>query len=92
MSENLWLALEIGNSRLHWALFAGERISKTWDSDHLCAETLKQLPEGTLGGSPPILVASVVPSQTEIWQTYYQVRVLKLTPSTDKRHVSHLGN
>lgn len=77
-TENLWLALEIGNSRLHWALFTGERISKTWDSDHLSLETLKQLPEGTLGPSPPILLASVVPSQTEIWQTYYQVRVLTL--------------
>ncbi len=77
-TENLWLALEIGNSRLHWALFRGERISKTWDSDHLCAETLKQLPEGTLGASPPILLASVVPSQTKIWQTYYQVRIITL--------------
>jgi type III pantothenate kinase len=34
-TENLWLALEIGNSRLHWALFAGEKLSKTWDSDYL---------------------------------------------------------
>jgi type III pantothenate kinase len=86
-TDNLWLALEIGNSRLHWALFAGERISKTWDSDHLCAETLKQLPKLESVGdlppviplsTPPILLASVVPSQTEIWQTYYNVRVITL--------------
>ncbi|MBW4447619.1 MAG: pantothenate kinase [Spirirestis rafaelensis WJT71-NPBG6] len=95
-TDNLWLALEIGNSRLHWALFAGERISKTWDSDHLCAESLKQLPEVASGDflsvispsspplpippspPPPLLLSSVVPSQTEIWQTYYNVRVITL--------------
>ncbi|GAX36060.1 pantothenate kinase [Nodularia sp. NIES-3585] len=32
--ENLWLALEIGNSRLHWALFTGEILDETWDTDH----------------------------------------------------------
>ncbi|MDB9374024.1 pantothenate kinase [Nodularia sphaerocarpa] len=33
--ENLWLALEIGNSRLHWALFTGQILNYTWDTDHL---------------------------------------------------------
>ena len=85
MPENLWLALEIGNSRLHWALFAGEKLCKTWDSDHLWAETLKQLPEATLSDflslispPPPLLLSSVVPSQTQIWQSYPNVRVITL--------------
>ena len=88
MAENLWLALEIGNSRLHWALFAGEKISKTWDSDHFCAETVEQLAsKATLGDflsiisplSPlPLLLSSVVPSQTKIWQTYPNVRIITL--------------
>jgi type III pantothenate kinase len=93
--ENLWLALEIGNSRLHWALFRGQKLCKTWDSDYLSVETLKQLAEkATLGDllsrispsfpplplspSPPLLLSSVVPSQTEIWQSYYQVRIITL--------------
>ncbi|MEA5516454.1 pantothenate kinase [Nodularia sp. UHCC 0506] len=39
--ENIWLALEIGNSRLHWALFTGETLSETWHTDH-CSESLTQ--------------------------------------------------
>jgi type III pantothenate kinase len=83
-TENLWLALEIGNSRLHWALFAGEKLSKTWDSDHLSVENLAQkatdcdLQSIISGASPPILLSSVVPSQTKIWQTYSHVRIITL--------------
>ena len=112
-TDNLWLALEIGNSRLHWALFAGE-ICKTWDSDYLSAESIEKLaqqttladflslisspsctdatPDATTEGTsatrwlinrvstppPPLLLASVVPSQTEIWQSYPHVRVITL--------------
>ncbi|MBD2609433.1 pantothenate kinase [Scytonema hofmannii FACHB-248] len=98
MSENLWLALEIGNSRLHWALFRGEKLSKTWDSDYLPIAVIDQLaqyqsledfllkifpssppsPPSPSSPPPPLLLSSVVPSQTEIWQTYYQVRVITL--------------
>ncbi|MBW4569093.1 MAG: pantothenate kinase [Tolypothrix carrinoi HA7290-LM1] len=98
MSENLWLALEIGNSRLHWALFAGEKLCKAWDSVYLRAETVEQLAQkATLGNllsiisppappappaspapSPPLLLSSVVPSQTQIWQSYPNVRVITL--------------
>ncbi|NEU73316.1 pantothenate kinase [Hassallia byssoidea VB512170] len=89
MSENLWLALEIGNSRLHWALFAGEKLCQVWDSVYLRAETVEQLAQkATLGNllsvisppspSPPLLLSSVVPSQTQIWQSYPNVRVITL--------------
>jgi type III pantothenate kinase len=101
MAENLWLALEIGNSRLHWALFAGERICKTWDSDYLPLAVIDQLaqyqsledfllkifppsppsplsPLSPPSPLPPLLLSSVVPSQTQIWQNYPNVRVITL--------------
>ncbi|MGI8501997.1 MAG: pantothenate kinase [Hassallia sp.] len=100
-TDNLWLALEIGNSRLHWALFRDERISKTWDSDYLPIAVIHQLaqyqsledfllkifppsppsplsPLSPPSPPPPLLLSSVVPSQTKIWQTYYKVRVITL--------------
>ncbi|MGI2909456.1 hypothetical protein AABK37_40320, partial [Hassallia sp. VBCCA 56010] len=56
MSENLWLALEIGNSRLHWALFAGEKLCQVWDSVYLRAETVEQLAQkATLGNLVSII-------------------------------------
>ncbi|MEH1967904.1 pantothenate kinase [Nostoc sp.] len=100
--ENVWLALEIGNSRLHWALFIGETLYSAWDTDHLPESVIQQLAEcQTLDdllknifpphhrargenlilspSSPPLLfIASVVPSQTAIWQTYPNVCVITL--------------
>ncbi|MEH1830859.1 MAG: pantothenate kinase [Nostoc sp.] len=100
-TENVWLALEIGNSRLHWALFLGETLSSAWDTDHIPESLIQQLAEcQTLdnllkkifplhqrtdkqeahGGNslPPLLIASVVPSQTAIWQIYPNIRVITL--------------
>ncbi|BDI17345.1 type III pantothenate kinase [Nostoc cf. commune SO-36] len=95
-TDNIWLALEIGNSRLHWALFVGETLYSAWDTDHLPESVMQQLaecqtlndllekifPQGesltnTLSLCP-LLVASVVPSQTAIWQTYPNTRVITL--------------
>ncbi|WP_375504249.1 pantothenate kinase [uncultured Nostoc sp.] len=44
-TENVWLALEIGNSRLHWALFLGETLYSAWDTDHLPESVIYQLAE-----------------------------------------------
>ncbi len=44
-TENVWLALEIGNSRLHWALFLGKTIYSAWDTDHLPESVIQQLAE-----------------------------------------------
>lgn len=33
--KNPWLALSIGNSRLHWALFVDQTLLQTWDCAHL---------------------------------------------------------
>ncbi|MEH2274170.1 MAG: pantothenate kinase [Nostoc sp.] len=104
-TKNVWLALEIGNSRLHWALFLGETLSSAWDSDHLPESVIQQLAErqtlndllekifpphqrtdeqeahtdnSFCASPPPLVLASVVPSQTAIWQTYPNVRVISL--------------
>ncbi|MBD2528087.1 pantothenate kinase [Nostoc flagelliforme FACHB-838] len=95
-TDNIWLALEIGNSRLHWALFVGETLYSAWDTGHLPESVIQHLAEcQTLndllekifpqGESLtdilplcPLLVASVVPSQTAIWQTYPNTRVITL--------------
>ncbi|WYL97882.2 MAG: pantothenate kinase [Gloeotrichia echinulata IR180] len=41
--QNIWLALEIGNSRLHWALFIDTTLDCTWDTDHLSESVIQQL-------------------------------------------------
>ncbi|MEH2322860.1 MAG: pantothenate kinase [Nostoc sp.] len=128
----IWLALEIGNSRLHWALFIGKKLYSAWDTDHLAESVMQQLAKcqtldhlllaifpshqkirgageenrslsplspsssdfsqylenlslnlspkmrETLNFPPPLILASVVPSQTAIWQTYPNTHVITL--------------
>lgn len=82
----------IGNSRLHWAWFIGETLQEAWDTEYLSAPTPPPCPfaPNPLKGAPspsdppdpshplPLYVASVVPSQTALWQTYPDVRVITL--------------
>ena len=108
------IALAIGNSRLHWGVFTGQTLERTWDTDHLktdavsgfCeAETaeylvqtvmrsIEQIPAQNLLFFPttpavyslhtlsvvplPLVLASVVPQQTAIWQSYPEVRIITL--------------
>ncbi|QLE59417.1 pantothenate kinase [Nostoc sp. TCL26-01] len=103
----MWLALEIGNSRLHWGLFFGNTLNCTWDTEYLpesvvhelaesrtLDELLKILQQGdkrkilsphpslphSLTPSLPLslTIASVVPQQTALWQSYPNVRVITL--------------
>jgi type III pantothenate kinase len=94
--EEIWLALEIGNSRLHWALFLGETLDLAWDTDYLSESHIQQLaecqtlnellkkifPQGEFFTNTlplcPLFIASVVPSQTAIWQTYPTTHVITL--------------
>jgi len=79
--KNLWLALTIGNTRLHWALFAGGILEETWDSNHLGESQNSPLllsPPLYHSPSPPLYLASVVPSQTALWQSYPELRVISL--------------
>ncbi|NJR49759.1 MAG: pantothenate kinase [Leptolyngbyaceae cyanobacterium CSU_1_3] len=38
-----WLALIIGNSRLHWAWFVDTVLQKTWDTSHLLDQEVERL-------------------------------------------------
>jgi type III pantothenate kinase len=94
-----WLALMIGNSRLHWAWFVGTTLQEAWDTNPLPTSAVEQLIERWASGilpaaifSPqfislhlsnttsvlPLYLASVVPSQTMLWQTYPVVKVITL--------------
>lgn len=85
---NNWLALAIGNSRLHWAWFQGEALKQVWDTKHrsnnLVGKHLPQevLPLSLIQDSPrniPLYLASVVPQQTIIWQSYPHTKAISLT-------------
>ncbi|HEY9696891.1 MAG TPA: pantothenate kinase [Trichocoleus sp.] len=82
-----WLALAIGNSRLHWGWFAEGKLQSTWDTPHLDAvepgsiaslihtDCQLQIP---LSAHLPCYIASVVPSQTALWQQA-QAQLLSLS-------------
>ena len=118
--KEIWLALEIGNSRLHWALFIGETLYSAWDTDYFTESVIQHLAEcqtlddlllaispshqqsNFLTNTPPLcafvspppcplLLASVVPSQTAIWQTYPNTRVITLEQISLKGMYPTLG-
>lgn len=43
--DQIKIALAIGNSRLHWGLFVGKTLEKTWDTEHLNADAVSPLSE-----------------------------------------------
>lgn len=87
-----WLALVIGNSRLHWAWFDNFTLQRTWDTPHLSASAVAPLthypdfsrilgelhPLFPSQAQLPLWVASVVPAQAEIWQAYCKTHLLTL--------------
>jgi len=82
--EDIWLALMIGNSRLHWAKFRGETLEHAWDTEHLPAVD-SNAPLEALSGIEterdrpiPLYLASVVPQQTALWQTYPELHLITL--------------
>ncbi len=84
-SDNLWLGLIIGNSRLHWAKFQGDLLLEYWDTDYL--DPLQYNIDQTI----PILLASVVPQQTILWQQLTNVRVITLADLPLKNLYPTLG-
>jgi len=94
MSESHWLALMIGNSRLHWAWFVEEALQFAWDTEYLPVSVVQNLAScqniadfsreilapGTINmrSLPPIYLASVVPQATVIWRTYPNLREITL--------------
>ena len=96
MSENKkWLALMIGNSRLHFGYFTDTILQKTWDANHLQQKEIKsninqekaieksikgilKTKNINLNHGMPLLIASVVPEQTLLWQTYSNSDIITL--------------
>lgn len=77
--DRLWLGLAIGNSHLHWGKFRGATLIETWDTDHLQKSPSEMGWNWIDGRSPlPLVVASVVPAQTQWWENYPHLKVLKL--------------
>ncbi|EAZ88580.1 pantothenate kinase [Crocosphaera chwakensis] len=78
-----WLALMIGNSRLHWGYFQGENLRHTWDTSHL-KEVINpiRLPNDYLffdiSSTLPLVVGSVISSQTKLWKNYQKFYFIKL--------------
>ncbi len=91
-----WLALAIGNSRLHWAWFQADNLQAIWDTQHLSSPLNREsLPRDLLLPQVPhflpLYVASVVPSQTRLWQNYTQTKLLTLEQIPLKKLYSTVG-
>jgi type III pantothenate kinase len=68
-----WLALAIGNSRLHWAYFDGQKLKQTWHSAYFtpAADWRKSAQlDWPILADIPLCLASVVPNQTAQWQPF----------------------
>jgi type III pantothenate kinase len=75
-----WLALAIGNSRLHWAYFDGQELQQTWHSAYFIPTAdwrQAAQPDWLIPNNTPLCLASVVPAQTAQWQPFAQ-RILTL--------------
>jgi type III pantothenate kinase len=85
-----WCALVAGNSRLHWAMFSAAHLEQRWDVPHprdtqppqQWSDWERHSPAlaaiSHLGGPwPPLWMVSVVPSQTQFWQTYPGLRLVE---------------
>lgn len=83
-SANGWLALAIGNSRLHWGWFAEGELKSTWDTPHIKEVEFDSIASQVANSQSPIpadlplYIASVVPSQTALWQVDPRSQVLSL--------------
>ncbi|NJN63378.1 MAG: type III pantothenate kinase [Coleofasciculaceae cyanobacterium RL_1_1] len=85
-----WFALCIGNTRSHWAYIEAGSIRATWEAPHLTTHDFDNdiLPDLQYRSQStslhiPIVIASVVPHQTDLWQTgldrsAYPYRILHL--------------
>lgn len=87
MEKHNWLAIAIGNSRLHWAWFEHLTLIETWNTQHLSKIVEpRQLPQPFLSSNLiaqnctelPVYLASVVPHQTEFWRHYTRLNSIDL--------------
>jgi type III pantothenate kinase len=92
MATEAWLALAIGNSRLHWAWFDGATLCQSWHTPHLeqsaiAALIAEQFDFSAYPNAPALQqtgvdlwIASVVPEQTRLWQPYGKQITLNQIP------------
>ena len=87
MEKYNWLAIAVGNSRLHWAWFKRNTLIETWNTRHLSnIVEPHRLPQFFLSDNfarrmqnkTPVYLASVVPQQTQLWQNYSQLHLISL--------------
>jgi type III pantothenate kinase len=100
-----WLALIIGNSRLHWAWFIDDNLQQTWDTSYLSEAVVDKLIHSfdfaechlaplnlpTWEELPELWIASVVPQQAALWQNYSQVRTIASAQISLQNAYSTLG-
>ncbi|MEA5618300.1 pantothenate kinase [Cronbergia sp. UHCC 0137] len=100
-ANNAWLALMIGNSRLHWGLFHGKTLQLTWDTDHLPDYLIEQIikcqipadfPDSVAEIPSKLVLASVVPTQTALWTIYPKVHLITLDQIPLKQKYTTLGS
>lgn len=90
LSNQTWLALAIGNSRLHWAMFVDGVLQETWEEPHQDALDFRVFQKfGSL--LPSIWIASVVPDQARLWADYSKTRFLSLNDVPLQRLYPTLG-
>jgi len=86
-NDHNWLALAVGNSRLHWAWFRQQILIETWDTPHLLnVVNPGQLPQLFLCSNLikkgwinlPVYLASVVSEQKANWHQYGNFTVICL--------------
>jgi type III pantothenate kinase len=88
-----WLALAIGNSRLHWAYFNGQELRRTWHTAYFVPTTdwrISAQPDWLIPANIPLYLSSVVPAQTAHWQPFAQ-RILTLADVPLKNLYPTLG-
>lgn len=82
-----WLALSIGNSRWHWALFQDDGLQHTWDTPSMSVTQLEAFiahPQACAPLShptmlPEVWLASVVPEQLDRWRGYPRLELITLS-------------
>ncbi|PSB20685.1 pantothenate kinase [Phormidesmis priestleyi ULC007] len=106
MTED-WLALIVGNSRLHWAWWADKTLHQTWDTPHLQAEKVGLLIESQFNFKdyeiprsavmpvwktlPDLWISSVAVEQAQLWEVYPRVRTITLAQVPLKNTYPTLG-
>ncbi|MGC1308756.1 MAG: pantothenate kinase [Phormidesmis sp.] len=87
--EEVWLALVVGNTRLHWGYFRQDNLIRSWHTPHLNREEIDAaIASGSLFEVPlpSLWIASAVPAQTDLWcnqSVVAEVVTLKHVPLDD---------